>query len=824
MQTETQALIRAALIDLWVRGKGVTNSAIAAHLKAAGTSRSSRTVASQITRWRRAGVVDTQLSAVGLGENVQTARFGGEATREATLKTVLTYVLTPNSSFPAWAHPNLRTALRTVLELPMAADLSAIMTAAQHVSADKLRSLPDRYVSLARARGVDVRMIGNLESLLRRALRCAADADRIPLVFEHLWGDPAWEALRWRYFADESPGISQATIAVYRSNFAQLAREAVALFSNEPYRRPIITFESLSEVDILTLRRHLRQRGKRYLARQVQTILSYIARTYGEGPYANRAINGRHAIYLRSAEGFAASRGTWPEFLAIFESNSFKPEWLEFLEWYRDYSTLPDGKLAGQPERFPPRPRIRHLAPSTVVGRMNSIRAWVGMAFEVLKKPASEVTLIEVFGVKARFIAERLKAWWADRAMSGEVSDATSEGLTNILLDAAMIARALCDRAAHERGVDNLSAEALSLLDWEASVRTRQEEVYFRAYMTMTALADQLMEARRTSDNGHGLTTSKDITRMVQQTPPQWWLRVLDDMLARIHTGWFDGRRGERFLRLIEAAYLLGFLISTGLRRSELAHIRLGSYVSVKGEVIDRQYGPRNRAQRIVRMRAVDRKNQRQHRAALRDRFCPLWLEQLYLEHARPFFLAKSEQDHDWLFVTANGQPYGCLEETDTGERSASDILDFMERKSRFTQFFQNQLAAAAAGLGLTIPEADHEFGFHAVRGVFAYLLFQSPKFGVTAAANWLGDRVATVEGTYAEVDGTLVDVSQCRDVVTELPIEEQEEEAPASKASTEDYGTALGRLIEAFKCEDLTRREYEAARASLAKQHGVTA
>jgi hypothetical protein len=200
-------------------------------------------------------------------------------------------------------------------------------------------------------------------------------------------------------------------------------------------------------------------------------------------------------------------------------------------------------------------------------------------------------------------------------------------------------------------------------------------------------------------------------------------------------------------------AFFLGLMISCGMRISETTHIRIG--IDARGR--DRQYGPGNRRCRLIQLRPADRKNARRHGAYLRERYCPVWLEREYLERSRPFFLKRGGgPDHDWLLVDMQGMPYGCIEEDDDGE--GRNDIEHARRIAILREYWIDQLMGVAASLDLEIPMEQGEFAPHVIRNVFAYLLFQrSPK----DAANYLGDRLESVEETYASCDGVHVDVSE---------------------------------------------------------------
>ncbi len=268
-RAENSRLIRAALIDLWTSGQSVAFAAVETYLAAQGTPLSRPTIATQIQSWKLAGLAETTAAPRGTGDRLHTLRLGGQQTATATLRTVVEFALTPASEFPSWARANLRTSLRLVLELPAGADLPTILAAAEAVPPTRLRDLPERLLTLAAARGLARRVATNLESVLRRALRCAAEHNKIPLVFVVHETDAAWDALRWKFFGADSK-VPLRSRPTYRRAFTRFWRLINALLAEPPHFRTGVAFEEITIADMALLKRDLRRRGKGGLYRQIQ--------------------------------------------------------------------------------------------------------------------------------------------------------------------------------------------------------------------------------------------------------------------------------------------------------------------------------------------------------------------------------------------------------------------------------------------------------------------------------------------------------------------------------------------------------------------------
>lgn len=743
------------------------------------------TVSKILTRWNSQGLAESQLGPTGRPGATWIVNPKG-APLGATFRSAVETALSPDSPLPAAARRQLKTAIRTVLRLQSKAEGERLLVPCQDVAADALYGLPDRVYQAALGATMTKATAENLRGAVRRALRLAVARGAVPVIFPRCWERDAWDELKWAYFPDDASEISRSTVSVYRSNWNDYAREAKAFFCDpdRPGSRETIAPNEITPQMLDELQEHLvRKKGKRYLKRQIRTILAYIARHHGAGPLVGMLPDDSLVVYCgRVNAGYLydadrkAHTGSWDGFLKILTDNGFPERTIEFFQWYGEYSTLPIEALEAREFEFPERPAVRELNPRTLQKRIIALRAILYQARQVLD-PADAQDLSAVFGIRWRKVQSALCGWWKARAQRGEVSDETSSGLTDMVKTAAMVARALYDRSRFLRGVEVMAedGEVMRTLHVEGMAKTPVEEAYWSAYVTAIRRLQQLEEKRAKSPGGHVNTTIKDIKRMVEQTPHTYWLAVQRECLKRIEEAKKGGEpNGLRYHRLVMITYFLGVLMSTGCRISEATHIRMGTAIvgqTAGGRALyEGQYDAvKLMTLRRMMWRPVDRKNEVAHSAYLRESLCPAWLEKEYLDRSRPWFMARdatNKQRHDFLLVDAWGAPYGCIEESPDGsgrETSSHDV-----RKADLREAFQDMLMPIAASIGLAIPTAQGEFAPHAIRNVFGYAIFQ--EFGLTAAANYLGDHVVSVENTYAAVDGTLVDASGLTDFAALTP------------------------------------------------------
>jgi hypothetical protein len=199
---------------------------------------------------------------------------------------------------------------------------------------------------------------------------------------------------------------------------------------------------------------------------------------------------------------------------------------------------------------------------------------------------------------------------------------------------------------------------------------------------------------------------------------------------------------------LIVATFVNGILVSSGCRRSEIAHLREGIQTNLRSRI------------RAVRLRAVDRKNEIQHKYTVRERWLPDWLLDLYFGAVRPEIAgshASSEGPNPFVILNPNtGRPYGCQEENADG--SGRDEVALEARAGGMADLWTQHVADAFVSLKLLVPIGEQRFTMHIVRNVGGHWVFQ--RHGLKAAANFLGDDPKSVLNTYAALDGEAVDTS----------------------------------------------------------------
>lgn len=761
---EKEKRIVKAVIECWARGLTPTQRRIASLTKTETKKPLNQdAVRRYLTRWEAEGLMETQKGRNGIGGAAWRFNWFGAAS-DSGLQEVLQLAFAQDG-LPEAAQRHVRTACRKVLKLQDQCPDETIIAAAKAVDAEALHRLPKRVMEAALEAGNGSATAANLRGAVRRSLKSAAKDGVVPVVFPRAWEDDPWEIATWRYFPVGAPGISESTVRTYRTHWRALGREAKELFGLD------FSPDGLTQERVKKLQRHLIQKkGLRYLSRQIHTVLSYVGKHHGAGPAAARFIdedvtigyNGRTVSdYLVGPNGEAASDADWKGLIRIFRHNGFGREWRRFLLWYWWYSTLPERVLAKHEDRFPVRPPIRLLSPRTQVKRIIALRAagfqMVQAARDIDGILPIDVTPEQAFGEYGVPVLRRLRIWWEDRAARGEVSHAASHGITDIVKSVMMVARALYDRHRFERGRDPGSSphasRAARIVDVEAEAKDPVEDRLWNTYINGQAMLKTLEEERAHSDRGHVGTTLKDIKNMMKNTPPSYWSDLQDELLRRVREGHDADSDDFRFHRTVLLTFLLGLMISTGFRIGETTHVRIGD----DREGRPRQYGSDNRRSRWIKLRPKDRKYPRNQTAFLRERYCPQWLESLYLERSRPFFLKRGGQDHDWLLVDAAGRPYGCPEEKEDG--SGRDELAHAVRVAALRNFWIDQLMGIAVDLGKTIPLEWGEFAPHAIRNVFGYLLFQTRD--AKTAANYLGDLERSVEETYAAVDGAHIDISE---------------------------------------------------------------
>ena len=790
--------LRAAVIDAWTKGTSATQHALAqavTHLGAkakAPFSVSQRQVGIYFTKWAEAGITTDQVGSNGHAGAAYAFNWTGRLLGSCSLL---------DAARPALVHENgvprrdpdgnkLRTALRMALGVEEHGRDRDLLEACATVPATELHALPQRAYDAAVAAprragedGVGKRTAANYRATLRAFLRDAALNGRVPVVLPRVWASDCWEEARDRFFGAPVGRLSQ-TKRTLRTYWVHFVAGVKAL---EP---PPLSFDDVTLQMVEAVCRELGDRGENQMRQHVKWMLRRIAREHGVGPYA-RHVGGRRTRNgwlnedrLMGPNGEAASDGDWGAFLDMAGHAGFGPAWRDHLAWYGDFITLPEHQVEASAVRFPTRPANWDLDATSLVKRVINLRTILYHAPRLLGQSATTVSLYDVFGGDgARIVLAGLEQRWQERYRAGQVSSPNADSLEKLVIAFGLLARSLELRIQHARARGR--GRALRVLGPGVPVE-QQQTAYAEAYRSASEKAKKIKVARGKEPSGHGENSVRSVARIVKNTPAWYWIGLLDEAKRRVQSYLVHDRNGVRtaqvrddvplkpFHTLVFDTFYLGWLISTGMRIEETVHIRL-----------DIQYTEELRALREPHARVIDRKetpNTLPHEYKLRERYVPLWLEQLYLESARPWFMTvypqierrtnggrvlkkgRPVQSHPFLFVTVFGEPYGCLEEAADG--TGRDKLALKARKNELRDRFKRFCGRLGHELAQgdpkpseskwRVPALPREYSNHVVRIAMGYEIAQ--KAGSTAAANYLGDQEASIIGRYQGVKGKYVD------------------------------------------------------------------
>lgn len=281
--------------------------------------------------------------------------------------------------------------------------------------------------------------------------------------------------------------------------------------------------------------------------------------------------------------------------------------------------------------------------------------------------------------------------------------------------------------------------------------RSTIERVLLEAYEHSRTICLNLQNERRDSPLGSGLNTVKDLKKAIRETPFSNFQRAQAELLSRVevHIAQKSALTREA-LRDAVACLVHGILLSGGCRRSEICHLREGNNTNLF------------RGSRSVYLRAVDRKNAKDHSFELRERWLPDWFLSHYLHTVTPVIAVNdptSGTTKPFLVLNPSSRrPYGCPEE-DPVEGAGREPRSFRNRKKQLATLWKKHVATAFVSLGFHVPSEPQQFGMHIVRNVGGHAVFVVNS-SIEKAAIWLGDSVGTVEGVYADLKGELVDTS----------------------------------------------------------------
>ncbi|HTK48393.1 MAG TPA: hypothetical protein VL328_10525 [Gemmatimonadaceae bacterium] len=438
--------------------------------------------------------------------------------------------------------------------------------------------------------------------------------------------------------------------------------------------------------------------------------------------------------YLSHPEGRTVN--TLEGVVEAMRMRGFSETWGNAIRFHHDCSVLTDAELRQHRQRFPAK-RIRRLVKrTTYAGILMELRGVIGVAINRLGMSPSAMNPEEVFGYELPRVPDECELWWREKFERGEVTAAQTSGLASMYRSAAGFAYVLWARRRHERRVlargDHHSPSRRERHAEAAVAMDPLEDELYAAYETASGMADAVDKVLPNSSRGAGRNTRKDIRLVVERTPIGYWRATLRGMLAAVQRRREKGDRSKSYCQLVQAAYRLAWLISTGMRWQELHHVRL-----------DNQYDADRRRRRECRLRPVDRKNREEHTASIGENFLPGWLEAEWLHVCRPILVAKA--DHPWLFVTACGRPIGCVEERPDGTGRDDEAYELRLSAARFA--WQCELGPWSYATNGSCPTEDGYFTPHCIRNAVGAELFS--RFGVQRAANYLGDDEGIVRGHY---------------------------------------------------------------------------
>lgn len=799
--------LRRAATDAWVGGLAFTQKALSEQI-ARDLTEPPEEVAQSLPQFlavlERRGIYTAQrakhgskTAGDGLLTSPQCFNWSTLAPDAATLRHAVEPFLTDETVADHRKHA-VRSALRFILELPTKCADAVLLQACERVSAAELYLLPGRTYDAALAPPNPLRQqtAANHRAAIRSVMRYAADRQLVPIVFPRIWNDDAWERDKERFFPLEVDGPTPHKISNFRSAWTVFGATFAAMHPDQPNELASVTRE-IAEAVITRMQVHDGRYAVGYAARGA---LRYIAERFGAGPFAVASAadvfmvqtpSGRRpAVYLRGPNSEAAD-GDWDKLFAILEHHQLPASLVNFLRWYRVYVTADVKTITANKSQFPPRRRGLQIDENTLNQRIPALRAFLGAAIYELRPGDAAAPLglslnpptleaDEVFGFRFQAILHALRSWWEARAEAlpdGAVGKSGSGGLRQMVISLGMIALAYYEYLRHQRQM-RISVRAMSngreRIDWRSEQevpKSAAEQAAWDAYRDAGVNADELAgQTVRGARNGrtHRQNDYKDIRRIVENTPPAYWIALLQFMLAEMRESKKAGNdHGYAYHTNVLNAFMLGLLISTGCRIEELCHVRL----DIQGKDL--------RTKRIIRLRAIDRKNSRAHDVLVQPEFVPDDLLNEYLDITRPWFIEgrhgqslhqgftrrprlttrEPVKPHEWLLISTSGRPFGCREEKSDG--TGRKKYAFKRRCAQAGLRFKVQMSSVALAAKKLLPGTRYEFGPHAVRGSCGYGVFlMFGDAGVQKAAHYLGDKEDTVREAYSSINGLHVDSS----------------------------------------------------------------
>lgn len=785
--------IEAAAIEAWATGRPYTQAALSETIGTAYDLDPEK-VASGMVYYLR------QLAARGLYE-AQAGRFGSKGTQskatptsprwfnwsgvsinEATLRHIVApYLADPDVE--GWRKEAVRKALRFRFDLPNLCREEEILAAAERVSADHLYEFANVVYGQAKAE-LKKQTAKNYRSSIVGLLRYGGTKRLVPMVFPYFVKQDVWAVAADRYFPLPEDGPADCGTRNNRQGMRDVGRAARHLFGEE------VTLESLTREQAKMITDDIRYRqGKLESSRLGTRVFIALGRS-GVGPFSvpravdaftvDTAYGPKPAIYLRNPDGTSCG-DDWESFMALLTAKGLPPETVVWLREYGLYISMPSRELF-KPEfrkRFPVRLDKHHLQPQSLASRITALRAYLGAAVELLDYAPEELTPDVIFGTAFDDIAYALMDWWQDRREAVQLDGgdtAVSGGLGHYIIAVGMVcltryamlrhARRLKVATRKKKREDGSEGEEKidRRTEEQKNDKSAEEQAALDAYLSSTELEAQLqaMAKKDRGTNKGAAPEFKNLKRMIQNTPPSFFITILNAGIAEVREGIHQGRRDSAFHKLVVEMVDLGLTVSTGSRSEESCLVR-----------VDRHMTAECRAARRFAYLPEERKQGTAHEVLLQPAYLPDDILDHYLTVTRPFLmegqwlearrrgrrgdvkaLPEKVRHHPFFLVTTKGDPYGVEDLKDP-----KSLLKLTDRANAHGRAMLGTLTKHAVACDLELPRHKYELGLHTIRGVFAYALYLVTG-RISAAAHYLGDTEATATEAYSRVSGVHVDSS----------------------------------------------------------------
>ena len=524
---KVEKALRLAVIDAFVRGGRPTQVNLADAVRRGGVGCSQRQAAIYFTKWGVDGICETQKASNGHAGAAYIFNWSGRPIDAVTLRDIAEPVLSAKNRSEDDAYAmKLRSALRLALAGHRVQQRRGPSCGVRQVDAGTFYALPERAYDAALLTA-GKRTAANYRSALRALLRDAGLDDRMAIVFPKLWEDDVWAEARDRYFGS-AVGVLTPFMRQRRTYWNHYATVAKAL-SPRPQGPEDVTIAMVEKICTEFIR------GARlYLPNQVKSMLRWVARIHNAGPYAaavtKRASPGRETVGETPTACWAQTTkpprtGTGRRFWPSSRTTVLDPRGSTISRGMESSSRFRSLKSNSKKTAIPPRPARWHLDPTTRVKRVLNVRTILFHAPRILGSPAADISVYHVFGAGGRKMLAGLRARWAARYKLGEISSANSDSVESLVLAVGLVAKSLALRVEH--AVAGGKQADLPFLG--AASLEQQRAAYEATYKSAREQAKTIESARRREASGHGDNSVRDVKRIIENTPAEYWVQVLDE-------------------------------------------------------------------------------------------------------------------------------------------------------------------------------------------------------------------------------------------------------------------------------------------------------